>query len=1102
MLPTGVVTFLFTDIEGSTRLFQQHPDAMPAALARHHAILHEAITAANGHVFQVIGDAFCAAFARPDDAVAAALAVQRRLLAEPWGVTGPLRVRIGLHTGPAEASRDDYQSGITLIRVQRFMSAGHGDQTLLSPATANLVRDALPLGASLRDLGPRRLRGLAQPERIFQLIAPDLPAEFPPLRLTEAAESQAEARTPLDQLERGRLVGRSAEFRLLQQHWSLAQQGRGHLVLVSGEPGVGKTRLAQEILAFAQTTGAIILRGGCYEYEATTPYLPFVEALRDWVHLQSAGALRDQLGPTASEIAKLAPEVESKIGPLAPNPPLGSNEERLRLFDNVARLIQRLAAANGLVFCIDDLHWADQGTLSLLHYLLRRLRNDRVLFLACYREIELDRSHPLAAALVDWNREHLATRVALGRLSRADTGTLLATLFQQENISDEFIGAMYRETEGNPFFVEEVVKALIEQGQIYQEDGRWQRKDLPELTIPQSVKEAIGRRLNRLSPSCLDVLHTAAALGKQFRFDELTAVSGLDEEVALDALDAACAAQLLRLGGDDVFAFTHDKIREVLYEEMNVIRRRRLHRRIGEGLEKLYAPTLEAHAHDLSYHFVQSGDLEKSFHYSMQATVNARRLFAHDEALGFLHHAREAAEESEQTERVAAVDAEMGALYHARGLTQLAASALERALAGATSPTQRIRLKTLIGEVYTYVGDPAALPYLHQAMAEIDAQAQPNEMALILAHLGRFHHFRAEHMQSIAYLERARQLAEPLDRPHTLLNIYAYLSGAYQHMAQHAESDRWARVCIALGERKNNSQAIAIGYEFLAENAFFLGYWQHALDYAAQARTIGERIGALDRVAWARFSITSALGAQGHLPEAEAEARAVLEMCEQIGEGRLATWAEPWIAIVAARRGDDATAREFGERGRRRAKELGQMVLRAWSLHAVGYAHLLREEWQQASACYDEVMALWRNSENRIAFLFSAAPIAETYLAVGRMEEASSIISEYLALADADNAPHYQGLGHRVRGQILTAQGAWADAEAEFNAAFTIQEQWQSHLEVAWTLYHRAQMWRQRQDFARARADAERARTLFIECGAVRAADSAASLLARSHSSM
>ncbi len=377
---------------------------------------------------------------------------------------------------------------------------------------------------------------------------PDLPVPSEGLRLPPIPAAGA----LLEQLARGRMIGRRSELNRLREIWASTQQGKGHMALISGEPGIGKTRLCREMIVSAQLAGAVVMRGGCYEYEASTPYLPIVEALREWVHLQSADTIRHILNGTASELARLAPEIESKLGPLPPNPPLPPNEERLRLFDNVARFFHHIAAEHGLLLFIDDLHWADQGTLSLLYYILRDLRKERVMLLAAYREIELDRAHPLAAALVEWNRDRLATRIPLDRLAYEDASVLLATLFGQNTVSEDFAQAMYAETEGNPFFLEEVVKALIEQGQIYRENDTWERKDISELAIPQSVKEAIGRRLNRLSKNCADMLHTAAALGKDFIFSELAAASPLDEDLLLDALDEAASAQLLHAEGREI----------------------------------------------------------------------------------------------------------------------------------------------------------------------------------------------------------------------------------------------------------------------------------------------------------------------------------------------------------------------------------------------------------------------------------------------------------------------------------------------------------------------------------------------------------------------
>jgi tetratricopeptide (TPR) repeat protein len=897
---------------------------------------------------------------------------------------------------------------------------------------------------------------------------------------------------------RGQLVGRSRELQQLKQHWANAQQARGQLVLLSGEPGVGKTRLAQDLVAHARQSGATVLRGGCYEYEATTPYLPFVEAFREWTRRQSAAQLRAALGPTAPEIAKLAPEIEAKLGPLAANAPLSPSEERMRLFDNAARFLASLAAERGLLLFIDDVHWADQGTLSLLHYLLRHLRNDRALVLAAYREIELDRAHPLASALVEWNRERLVTRLVLGRLSHADTGALVATLFGMRSVSDEFVTALYRETEGNPFFIEEVIKSLIEQGQIYREEEGWGRKEMHELAIPQSVKEAIGRRLTRLGEAAADVLRTAAALGKNFSFRELAAVAEAGDDALLDALDEASAAQLIRAnasgsgaaaGSDDSFAFTHDKIREVLYEEVNPIRRRRLHQRVGEAMEKLYGEAGAAdRAQDLAHHFMQAGDLERSLTYSRRAAQNAERIFAHDEALKFLEQARESAEALHRTDDVPAIDEQIGDIHEMRGTTHPAVESFQRALAAATNVAARAALNAKIGKAYCAIGDARGLPYLEQALSELDPRTQANSLALATAQMGRYYHYRTEHNKAIEFLDRARQLAEPLDDPATLSDIYSFLAGAHQHLMNYDESNRWARVAIAMGERKKFPEAVASGYEFMSENAGGRGNWDDALTFAARDHDEGRKSGSLVRVAWSQFCTAWGQHGKGDLASARATALSALELCDQIGEFRLATWVGPMAATIAADQGDDDAARALAERGWARAQELNQLLLSAWALNGLGYAAMQRGDPGEALAWYEQYTPLIRDTENGVARLLILASAAEAFVRAGRLDDAWLLTAQAISVAEFAKAPHRFAHARRVQGQILLAQHDVDGALAAFDEAIATLTPLGSRLELARAMYHRAALLLARaeaKDQEPARAEAGRARDSFAAMGAV-----------------
>jgi class 3 adenylate cyclase/DNA-binding XRE family transcriptional regulator len=238
ILPSGTVTFLFTDIEGSTQLWEQHPQAMPSALARHDAILHDAISARGGHVFKTVGDAICAAFGAAPNALAAALDAQRALAAEPWEPTGPIQVRMALHTGVAEEREGDYFGG-PLSRVARLLATGHGGQILLSVATAELMREHLPPDVALRDLGAHRLKDLSRSEQIFQLVTPDLPSTFPPLTTLDrpATNLPAQATT---------FIGREQHVKALH---TLVRRPHVRLITLTGPGGTGKTRLAIEAAA-------------------------------------------------------------------------------------------------------------------------------------------------------------------------------------------------------------------------------------------------------------------------------------------------------------------------------------------------------------------------------------------------------------------------------------------------------------------------------------------------------------------------------------------------------------------------------------------------------------------------------------------------------------------------------------------------------------------------------------------------------------------------------------------------------------------------------------------------------------------------------------
>ncbi len=323
----------------------------------------------------------------------------------------------------------------------------------------------------------------------------------------------------LDRIERGRLVGRERELQEARALWNRALSGQGQMLLVSGEPGIGKTRLVRELVTQAEVSGGRALVGACYA-EGGVPYAPFAQVLRRVLQNGSDNGL-DLPEFVLADLLTLAPALRLRYPDIKPNPTLADpRAEQQRLFENLVIFFTALSDHAPLLLVLKDAHWADSGTLFLLRHLARHTRRQRLMLVTTYHEVELDEARPLHEVLLDLNRERLATRLKLPRLDRGQTREQLAVLLAEE-ITSEFLDGIYRETEGNPFFIEEVVKALVESGKLYHEGGRWHWPSMDELGIPQSVRVAIQSRVRVLPANSQETLRLAAILGRVFDFDTL-----------------------------------------------------------------------------------------------------------------------------------------------------------------------------------------------------------------------------------------------------------------------------------------------------------------------------------------------------------------------------------------------------------------------------------------------------------------------------------------------------------------------------------------------------------------------------------------------------
>ncbi len=437
---------------------------------------------------------------------------------------------------------------------------------------------------------------------------------------------------PLDRLATGVFVGREREMDELRAGFEDTLSGRGRLFMLVGEPGIGKTRTAEELVTYARLRKAQVLWGRCYEGEGAPAYWPWVQAIRAYVHDRDPHVLLSEMGSGASDIAQVVSEVRQRLPGLPEPPHLEPEQARFRLFDGITTFLKNAAHAQPLVLVLDDLHWADKPSLLLLQFLARELRGARLLVLGTYRDVDLRRQHPLSQTLGELTREQLSQRILLRGLGEPDVQRFIE-ITAGVKPPPSMVDAVYKETEGNPFFVNEVVRLLVADGRLEHPEQvkSW------SVSIPQSVREVVGRRLDHLSADTNRVLTSAAVIGREFGVDVLEQVSDLSGDRLLEVLEEAVAARVIaevpRSAGR--YAFSHALIRETLYEELSTTRRVRLHRQIGEKLEILYGANPEPHLAELAYHFfeaAQGGDVDRAIAYAVRAGDRAADLMAHEEA--------------------------------------------------------------------------------------------------------------------------------------------------------------------------------------------------------------------------------------------------------------------------------------------------------------------------------------------------------------------------------------------------------------------------------------------------------------------------------------
>lgn len=620
----NVLTVLFTDVEGSTEIRTRFGDDLAGrVLGGIHSAVSSEVDHHAGRLIKSLGDGVLAVFDSPRRAVACAIGIQVAVADLNQSRSGdPVRVRIGLNSGTVFQEEGDV-SGEAVNAAARIMSAAEGGQILV----AGVVRD---LVGTLRDVsfvetGVHHLKGFPDGWRLYE------------------ARSSSQLFLPLT--GRTPFVGRKEEMDTLRRQLERVARGKGSVALIGGEPGVGKTRLAEELVAEAENHGFVTFIGHCYEMEAAQAYMPFVEILETTARRVARDVFRELLGDSAADLARFLPDIRRIYDDIPDPVDVPAEQERRYTFNSIARYMRRAAELSPILLILDDLHWADDATLLLLEHLALDASDLPVMIIGTYRDVELATSRPLARALEQLRRHHLAERLNLKRLSRDDVTMMLQRLSGSAP-PESLVDAIYAETEGNAFFVEEVFRHLFEEGRLLDPTGRWRSDvEIAEVDVPESVRLVVGRRLERLRDETLRALASAAVIGRVFDFELLAVVEGVSGDDLLDAIEEAERAHLIGPIADSRsarYSFVHELVRQTLLGDMSLPRRQRLHLAVADAIEDVSGTASDHHAADLAHHLFQAGaaaDEAKAVHYLTLAGERALATAASEEALSAFENA-------------------------------------------------------------------------------------------------------------------------------------------------------------------------------------------------------------------------------------------------------------------------------------------------------------------------------------------------------------------------------------------------------------------------------------------------------------------------------
>lgn len=946
---------------------------------------------------------------------------------------------------------------------------------------------------------PRRVAVEISPaleEIIFRLLEKDPNRRYQSadelLEAIDHAEEQAEPQVVAVQAAERRwgqvLVGREDELALLRKRCDAILREEGSLVFLTGEAGIGKSRLAHQLEVYAGMRGARFYTGQSRHHQERIPYQPWIDVLRGALRSASRAALAKLVDDSAQEMVVLMPELAEKLDEVPDASHIPAVQQRDRLFSAVTRFMVNLSKNAPLVLFLDDLQWVDETSLQLLNHVAQKILSERILIMGAYREDELDSQSFLARTVADMNRERVYETLHLKRLNADQTSEKIRKTFGGQELP-KLEAFVFEKTEGNPFYIEELLRSLLEAEYVELAEGAWQVKDLSQVQVPGGVRAIVQDRLVRLSEEGRDVLTMAAVIGREFNFATLQAVVEMDEESLVELIDEALQAQILverRIPSEEVYVFKDAPVKDVLYEAISPVRRHRHHFKIGEAIEQVYSDRLADWAEALAHHFLEGNDASKAVDYSVKAGDKAADVFAWQEARNRYEIALELletdnlAQRAELSQKLATVtgsmllDPDMSLSYAEAALELYEQLGDKRKVMD-----MHMKIQTLYtGGFWDGAREDDALKHLEAAAAIAGQFPEGVEQGLMYQRMAHIHLHRGEPANTLILAQRAVDLFAKLGVPMgTALGTALAYTGHLDDGVAYSEGN-WE------GVRKLGNPLVAavFGHELaltlaLARDIPRAREWgETVLPEVVEASIVFE--------AFLRRPLALIYMLSGEVDKATEACQAEEEIEQKTLAGCYFEDAAG-IGLHYMRQGEQEKARAYLEQAIAAHKERNSVAAVAGCSFALGSLNMEEGNYAESEKLLLRSLDICRNGGNVLFELWVLPMLAELYLKLRQTEKTAQYVERGIELLGPDR--NWYGLPapiYLAKGMLAGAQKKWDEADESFNEAVTINRKYELSWDEAKTLYEWGIMYGQKRDKESAYEKLDGALVLFQNVGA------------------